>query len=215
MATARYHHGDLKTVLLALAESEVEASGHEALELQALAAQAGVSKAAPYRHFRNRQDLLIALGARGFALLKERNAQAVAQEGDARQRLRNVCLALVAFAAERPQLYRLMFGSDVMRRYYSPETWGDVVRESFALFEASMAATMIGATDRQVRMATLACLASLQGFILLRNSARMEYLLMKDDTDEMLLDRILATHLDPGQRSGQPVNEASRSERRD
>lgn len=198
MATARYHHGDLKTLLLALAESEVEVAGHESLELQALAIRAGVSKAAPYRHFRSRENLLIALAARGFALLKERNARAATQGDDAGERLREVCLALVAFAAERPQLYRLMFGSDIMRRFYSPETWGEVVRESFIVFETSMAATMTDATKRQVRGATLACLASLQGFILLRSSARMEYLLIDGDTEDTLLERVLAPHLSGG-----------------
>src|SRR5664279_2431657 len=119
---ARYHHGDLRAYLLTLAESEVEAVGHEALEFATLAGKAGVSKAAPYRHFRNREDLLIALAIRGFGLMKERNANASRIRGTATDRLRAACQALVDFAEERPQLYRLMFASDLMRRFYSPQT---------------------------------------------------------------------------------------------
>jgi AcrR family transcriptional regulator len=60
-----------------------------------------VSHSAPYRHFRDREALLAALAAEGFAMLAERLRGKPAREmGE----------AYVRFALEHPQRFRLMFG---------------------------------------------------------------------------------------------------------
>src|ERR1700748_988092 len=67
MATTRpYHHGNLRAALLAQAEQPVRDRGLQALSLRELAREAGVSHAAPRRHFPDRQALLDALAQDGF-----------------------------------------------------------------------------------------------------------------------------------------------------
>ena len=64
-ATRTYHHGNLRSVLLARAEEALNAG--EDLSLRELARRAGVSHAAPRRHFADKQALLDALAEDGFS----------------------------------------------------------------------------------------------------------------------------------------------------
>src|SRR2546422_330429 len=64
-----YHHGDLPAALLRAAGKTLERRGIAALSLREAARRAGVSHNAPYRHFPDREALLAALAAEGFAHL--------------------------------------------------------------------------------------------------------------------------------------------------
>src|SRR5256885_7264933 len=66
----RYHHGDLRRTLIDAALRIVEQAGPGALSLRELARHAGVSHAAPYRHFASREALLAALAVEGFRGLR-------------------------------------------------------------------------------------------------------------------------------------------------
>ncbi len=61
MTEAAYHHGDLKRALLSAASAALEKFGYEGLSLRSLAAEAGVSTGAPYRHFPSREALITAV----------------------------------------------------------------------------------------------------------------------------------------------------------
>ena len=76
-----YHHGHLRTALLGDAERTLREQGIDALSLRDLARQAGVSHAAPRRHFADRQALLDALAASGFARLADEVSAAVDDAG--------------------------------------------------------------------------------------------------------------------------------------
>src|ERR1700716_321467 len=96
-----YHHGDLKAALLQTAGETLEKQGLALISLRETARRAGVSHNAPYRHFPDREALLAALAAEGFAMLGERLRD---QPG------RVMGEAYVRFALEQPQRFRLMFG---------------------------------------------------------------------------------------------------------
>src|SRR5665647_811069 len=66
-----YHHGDLRNGLLEAARAILEEQDLSALTLRAVARRAGVSHAAPYRHFPNHEALLVELGLEGFAELRQ------------------------------------------------------------------------------------------------------------------------------------------------
>ena len=61
-----YHHGDLRNGLLEAARAILEEQSLSALTLRAVARRAGVSHAAPYRHFPNHEALLVELSVEGF-----------------------------------------------------------------------------------------------------------------------------------------------------
>jgi AcrR family transcriptional regulator len=107
-----YHHGHLRATLLAEAERTLRDDGIEALSLRELARQAGVSHAAPRRHFADRQALLDALAEAGFTRLSTEVRGAIDDAGDEyRSRLRAAAAAYVRFATRDAALMELMFSA--------------------------------------------------------------------------------------------------------
>ena len=105
---ATYHHGDLRAALVRAAMGLLEESGEAALSLRAVARRAGVSPAAPYRHYADREALVSAVAAVGYRELAERLAAAHPSPSTPDQ-LASVAIAYVQFALERPALFRIMF----------------------------------------------------------------------------------------------------------
>ncbi|MEV7889543.1 TetR/AcrR family transcriptional regulator [Streptomyces sp. NPDC002817] len=107
--TRPYHHGDLRSALLASAERTLRDKGTGALSLRELARDIGVSHAAPGRHFKDKQALLTALALAGF----ERLAQTLDAADDPtlplEPRLVGLARAYLGFAVENAELLELMF----------------------------------------------------------------------------------------------------------
>jgi AcrR family transcriptional regulator len=106
---ASYHHRDLRAALVRAAMELLEESGETGLSLRAVARRAGVSAAAPYRHYADREALVSAVAAVGYRELAERLAAAHPSPSTPEQ-LASVAIAYVRFALERPALFRMMFG---------------------------------------------------------------------------------------------------------
>jgi AcrR family transcriptional regulator len=110
MTDRPYHHGHLRAALLDEAERTLREQGIDALSLRDLARQAGVSHAAPRRHFADRQALLDALAEAGFTRLGAEVSAAIDGAGkDYRARLRAAATAYVHFATADAALLQLMF----------------------------------------------------------------------------------------------------------
>lgn len=108
-----YHHGDLKAALVACATDILKKSGPEALTLRAVARAAGVSEAAPYRHFADRRELVAAVAEDGFRRLQQAMITAIQKGGGGRDGLRDVAKAYVSFAHANPAEYHVMFGPEM------------------------------------------------------------------------------------------------------
>jgi AcrR family transcriptional regulator len=107
-----YHHGNLRSALLAAAERTVRERGVENLSLRELAREIGVSHGAPRRHFPDRQALLDALAETGFERLGAELRAAADRVGDEFQpRLEATATAYIRFATANPALLDLMFAS--------------------------------------------------------------------------------------------------------
>lgn len=109
-AAKKYHHGDLKSALVAAGTRILEEEGVMALSLRGAARAAGVSQTAPYHHFADKEALLAAIAATGFEDLSAEMARRAAGTSDAPDRLRGLGLGYVMFATENPGRFRLMFG---------------------------------------------------------------------------------------------------------
>ena len=96
----------LKLRLAATARGILERDGLQALTLRAAAREAGVSHMAPYRHFKDKDELLAAVAEEGFSELAA-YMDTMAASGDPRAS----GIAYVNFALDNPALYRLMFGA--------------------------------------------------------------------------------------------------------
>ena len=108
-----YHHGDLRTVLLAAGEAELAEHGVEGFSLRGVAKRAGVSHAAPAHHFRDANGLLTALAAEGFRrFVDKQKLRQQAADKDPLSLLVAAGMGYIDFAMAHPALFRLMFSSD-------------------------------------------------------------------------------------------------------
>jgi AcrR family transcriptional regulator len=107
-----YHHGNLKEALLEAALNLIAQKGAAGFTFADAARMAGVSPAAPYRHFRDRDELLSSIALRGFEQFETALAQAW-DDGrpDTVTAFERVGKAYLAFAREEPAFYSAMFES--------------------------------------------------------------------------------------------------------
>lgn len=106
-----YHHGDLKAQLLTHAREHLELQGADALSLREMARTIGVTHAAAYRHFADKNALLHALAVAGFDALKAACIQATDAAANAPlERLKACGAAYVRFGRKNPNMLRHMFG---------------------------------------------------------------------------------------------------------
>ncbi len=86
----------------------VDSEGVEALSMRALAREAGVSSAAPFRHFADKQLLLQAVAEKASTELQRKLDDASDDRQDALTQFRAMTVAYVRFAAEHPKLFQLL-----------------------------------------------------------------------------------------------------------
>jgi AcrR family transcriptional regulator len=111
-----YHHGNLREALLKAAIRLIAEVGPTAFTLREVARRAGVSHNAPYRHFRDRDDLMAAVAAQGFRELTCAMNEAAAIKSDALERLKHAGLGYVTFALRRPEHFTVMFDAPISKR---------------------------------------------------------------------------------------------------
>ncbi len=106
-----YHHGNLRPALVEAALPLLATYGTTGLSLREVAKAAGVSHAAPYRHFRDKTALLEAIAAAGYARLMQACQHAEKRfPRDPQKQLVEAGMAYLLLAAENPEIIRLMFG---------------------------------------------------------------------------------------------------------
>lgn len=107
-----YHHGDLKRALTGAALSLVAERGPKGFTLTEAARRAGVSAAAPYRHFTDKAHLLATVAEQGFLELHTGLTAASGPVVDPAAKLIAIGRAYVRWAVTHPDQYRVMFGAD-------------------------------------------------------------------------------------------------------
>lgn len=115
VATKRdtYHHGDLKQALTESVLQLVAEKGPKGFTLREVARRAGVSAAAPYRHFTDKAQLLAAAATQGFAQLHEALADTAAATSDLTDQVLAMSRTYVRWAITHPDYYQVMFGSEL------------------------------------------------------------------------------------------------------
>ena len=109
-----YHHGNLREALLQAALDLIGQKGAAGFTFADAARMAGVSPAAPYRHFRDRDELLSSIAQRGFEQFEAALTEAW-DDGrpDTVTAFERVGRAYLNFAREQPAFYSAMFESGV------------------------------------------------------------------------------------------------------
>jgi AcrR family transcriptional regulator len=108
-----YHHGDLKRALTRAALALVQEKGPKGFTLREVARRAGVSVAAPYRHFADKAQLLAAVATQGFIQLDEALSSTGAETADLTEQMLDLGRTYVRWAVTHPDYYQVMFGSEL------------------------------------------------------------------------------------------------------
>ena len=116
-----YHHGDLRRALIDVALKLVAEKGIAGLTMREAGRLAGVSQAAPYRHFADKNELLLAVGEEGFRAMHQQILASLREAGpDASSRLSAIGVGYVGFAVAHPSHFRIMFSRELTRAPASP-----------------------------------------------------------------------------------------------
>jgi AcrR family transcriptional regulator len=107
--TRSYHHGNLKEELLSAAVQLIGEVGPRAFTLREVARKAKVSHNAPYRHFRDKDELLAAIAGEGFNRLADAMLAASAPATDALQSMVLSGRGYVQFALRCKEHFLVMF----------------------------------------------------------------------------------------------------------
>jgi len=125
-----YHHGHLKEELLNAALALISQVGPQGFTLREVARRAGVSHNAPYRHFRDKDELLAVVAVQGFERLNSAMKRSAARGTTPLERFRLCGRGYISFALRWPQHFLVMFDLPSGRDKY-PEYAG-AGEEAFA-----------------------------------------------------------------------------------
>ncbi|GAC35355.1 TetR/AcrR family transcriptional regulator [Paraglaciecola polaris] len=127
-----YHHGDLRSSLLEAAKAMLSESGIEGLSLRKLADRVGVSRTAPYHHFKDKNELLCAIAEEGFEHWHNNAEQIFSQNGlTTKQKYHQFFQGYIGYAAENPEMYDLMFGRTIWKQNSATNDLRDIAYPSF------------------------------------------------------------------------------------
>lgn len=116
-----YHHKNLRPVLLDEAAKMIAEGGAISVTMRELGRRVGVSRGAAYRHFSDKDALLMAVSASGFEKLGKA-VQTVVEDPSLSYGTRLIDLGKIylRFAIENPAHYRLMYGKEALSRWNQP-----------------------------------------------------------------------------------------------
>jgi AcrR family transcriptional regulator len=170
-----YHHGDLKRVVIDTAQAMLREDKGWQFTLREVARRAGVSHAAPYKHFPDRSALLAELAMLGFNQLRDEIAEALRRPlRSARAEFMAAAKAYVHFGTANPSLYRLMFSADVDKAAFArlKEAGAGAFAQLTGILERGQSS---GTFKKQpVRGQAAAAWALLHGFTLLAIDGQLE-----------------------------------------
>jgi AcrR family transcriptional regulator len=107
---ARYHHGDLREALIRATRQLLVERGAENFSLSDACRLAGVSTAAPYKHFRDKDEILQVIVMQGFDDLAAKSIAACAGGEGTLAAITAMGIAYLEFARRETAVFRLMFG---------------------------------------------------------------------------------------------------------
>ena len=171
-----YPHGDLRRALLDEALALAAERGPDALTVREAARRAGVTEAAPYRHFRSKEALVAALAEEGFGALLEQVRLALTRAPQrSLPRLTALGVAYLRFAHGHPAHFRVMFGRDLARSHGFRGV-GNLAQACFAVLigEVSRAQRSGDVPGRDPRPPALALWSALHGLASLRADGLLE-----------------------------------------
>lgn len=187
----RYHHGDLRTALIAAADHLLATAGLESFSLRAAARRAGVSAAAPAHHFGDAAGLLSEVAALGFeelaSHLEVRDSWLTPV-----QRLRAQGMGYVRFATARPGRFHLMFRRELLSEEHPRlhEAGGRALSQLEKTIRLKRGLEEDQALDAEARAEVFAAWSTVHGFAHLLLDGKLSHL-QEGASNATLIEQLL------------------------
>jgi AcrR family transcriptional regulator len=183
MADRSKKKSGLRERILSEARKALKKKSADQISLRSIARSCGVSEAAPYRHFRDREDLLACLAIEGFGLLRDHVQAVVDAKLDPKTKFLAAASAYLSMGENHPELLRLIFGEGLPGGAEYPELRRAGKLSFLALvrvIQECQAAGLIAHGDTVAK--AMHTWMSLHGFTLLYISHRCEWLGLQNST---------------------------------
>ncbi len=129
---SKYHYGDLRNTLLKVASEMLKEGSIEDISLRKLSSRVGVSRTAPYHHFKDKHALLCGIAEAGFAQLDHMNKETFNNNSfSMKERFSIYIHQYVNFAKDNAELYELMFGRTIWKQKNSTQELKDIAYPCF------------------------------------------------------------------------------------
>ena len=106
----KYHHGDLRNALIEEGIKMINTSGEDSLSMRKLAEKCGVSMAAPYAHFKDKEELIDAIKENVTERFMEKLVEAVEDKPTADAAIIAMGRAYITFFSKNPDYFIFLFG---------------------------------------------------------------------------------------------------------
>ena len=193
MAATPYHHGDLKNALIKTGTEFLASEGLGGLSLRKVAKQAGVSHAAPYAHFKDKQALIAAISTEGFKQLHSQiETVKKTYQANPETLLIETAWAYVQFALNEPDRFKLMFSSVLEKEKEYPD-FVEISQKNFRqlvdIVEICQGANILKSGDSE--LIALSVWGTVHGFVSLLLEGQISHsVLEKAPLKEILIDII-------------------------
>jgi AcrR family transcriptional regulator len=189
----QYHHGDLRAALIQASLSLIAKHGVQGLALSDAANLAGVSVAAPYRHFKDKEALLVEISREGFVIFRDALALAVqTHPEDKVSRLVEMGVAYVNFALRHRAHFKVMWEGGPSKHKY-PEV-EEIAHQAYLLLEGAALDLMPGAPRERQQALIAAAWTTVHGFASLALEKELDVIGAKQNAE--LLRKTLHVLLD-------------------
>lgn len=185
-----YHHGDLKNALIEAGIEILASEGVHALTLRKVAQRAGVSHAAPYAHFADKQALIAAISTAGYQKI-QRCVERVWQENQDNPLRLLVYMAweYIQFAVNEPAHFKITF-SGVVEKEQDYPALVEATQKSMALFTKIVAKCQDAGIlhPGPAEWMAVSLWGSIHGLVMLRLEAQIPHTVLENrDWPEMLI----------------------------
>lgn len=132
-----YHHGNLRQALIDAGIKIINESGESGLSLRKVASSCEVSHAAPYAHFKDKDELIEAMKASVTEQFMEKLAKAVNNAPNAETAIIEMGKAYVSFFIKNPDYFKFLFGKQNITAHLAPNTKHEEDYPPFVLLKES------------------------------------------------------------------------------
>jgi AcrR family transcriptional regulator len=190
-----YHHGDLRSALLDAALTVINEAGSSQLTIREVARRAGVSHTAPYRHFADKDELIVAVVEQGFELLQQTmQTEKDAAPKDPISQFAASGTAYIDFALQHPAYYRVMYSGDLLTsdghkslQHTSSNTFAQMVDDITTCQQLNIV------KSGNPALQALAILSTVHGFVTMVNDNRVNALLGQNPDINAVRDMIMTS----------------------